>query len=84
MNFFETLVVILLPIKSAVLPAVFWMTLFEEILITSVADFFCMIKKFLGIIITYVFTHVFTNIFSKNLDKNLKPFTNIRSLGWTE
>ena len=36
---FEILLEILLPIKLPVAPAVFWMTLFEEVLIASVANF---------------------------------------------
>ena len=47
-KFFETLVIlsaILLPIKSPVASAVFWIALFEPVFIVSVVDFFYTIKK---------------------------------------
>ena len=46
---FETLVIlsaILLPIKSPVAPAVFWITLFEAVFITCIVDFLALSKSF--------------------------------------
>ena len=53
-DFFETLVIlsaILLPIKSAVASAVFWITFFDAVIIASVVDFLAL-KKFLTVFIT--------------------------------
>ena len=48
-DFFETLVIlsaILLPIKSPVASAVFWIALFEGVFIASVVDFLAVWKMF--------------------------------------
>ena len=48
-GFFETLVilsVILLPIKSPVASAVFWIALFEAVFIASVVDFLALSRSF--------------------------------------
>ena len=48
-DFFETLVIlsaILLPIKSAVASAVFWIALFDVVFIASVVDFLALSRSF--------------------------------------
>ena len=48
-DFFETLVIlsaILLPIKSPVASAVFWIALFQAVFIVSVVDFLAVSKRF--------------------------------------
>ena len=53
-DFFETLVIlsaILLPIKSAVASAVFWIAFFDAVIISPVVDFLAL-KKFLTVFIT--------------------------------
>ena len=48
-DFFKTLVTlsaILLPIKSLVAPAVFWIALFEAVFIASVVGFFALTRTF--------------------------------------
>ena len=49
LDLLETLVIlsaILLPIKSLVASAVFWIALFEAVYIASVADFFALSRSF--------------------------------------
>ena len=48
-DFFETLVIlsaILLPIKSPVASAIFWIALFQAVFIVSVVDFLAVSKRF--------------------------------------
>ena len=48
-DFFETLVIlsaILLPIKSPIASAVFWIALFQAVFIVSVVDFLAVSKRF--------------------------------------
>ena len=69
---------ILLPIKSAVASAVFWIALFEAIFIASVVYFFAVSIIFW----LYLLLKFLPMLFAK--DKNPYPFTYILSLGSIE
>ena len=80
-DFFETLVIlsaILLPIKSPVVSAVFWIALFEAVFIASVADFLALSIRFY----LYLLLRFLPMFLAK--DENLCPFTYILSLGSIE
>ena len=82
---FETFVIllaILLPIKLPVPSAIFWITLFDEVLETSVADFLAWSRSF-GSIYHLVLLDAITNVFVHNFSKRQKSitFTNLLSLG---
>ena len=71
---FVNLLAILIPIKSPVASVVVWMTLFEEVLIASVSDYFSMIKNFfwlyLPLKLLLIFLPIFLPVF---LGKDKKP-----------
>ena len=72
--FFEALVIlstILLPIKSTVASAVFWIGLFDAVFITSVVDFLVPSRNFWP----YLLLKLLPMFLAK--DKNPYPFTNI-------
>ena len=69
---------ILLPIKSLVVSAVFWIALLEAVFIASVADFLAESKLFYSYLLLK-----FLPIFLAK-DKNPYPFTYILSLGSIE
>ena len=80
-DFLEILVIssaILLPIKSPVASAVFWIALFEAVFIASVVDFLA-----LSISFWLCLLFRFLPIFLAN-DKNPYPFTYILSVGSIE
>ena len=87
-GFFQTFVilaVILLPIKSPVSSAAFWIAVFEAVLNASVADCSAWSRSFYMItqVFTYIFTNIFTHIFNKRQKFMTKKFYNLLSLGWT-
>ena len=80
-DFFETLVIlsaILLPIRSPVASAVFWIALFEAVFIVSVVDFLALSRSFW----LYLLLKVSRMFLAK--DKNPYSFTYILSLGSIE
>ena len=82
---FSIFLAIFLPMKL-VACAVFWMTLFEEVLSGSVADYLTWSRSvllYLPLTFLLIFVPVFLSAFFAK-DKNLQPFPNIWSLGWTE
>ena len=79
--FFETLVIlsaILLPIKSPVASAVFWIALFDAVFIASVVVFLALSRIFWSYLLLKILP-----LFSSK-DKNPYPFTFILSLRSTE
>ena len=81
LDFLETFVIlstILLPTKSPVASAVFWITLFEAVFIASVVDFLAVsISFWLYLLLKFLL------IFLAK-EKNPYPFTYILSLGSSE
>ena len=71
-DFIVILLEILLPIKSPIVSAVFWIALFVEVLGAYVADGLALIKRFLGIFPAYVFTYIFTKVFAHTFSKRQK------------
>ena len=81
LEYFEAhviLFVILLPIKSPVAYAVFWIPLFEAVFIASVVDFIVLSRSFW----LYLLLKFLSMFLAK--DKNSYSFTYILSLGWIE
>ena len=77
-DFFETLVIlsaILLPIKSSVASAAFWIALFEAVFIASVVDFLALSRSFWPCLLLKFLPMFFAK------GKNSYPFTFILSLG---
>ena len=83
---FVVLPAILLPIKSPVASADFWIALFEAVLSASVADCLAKLKSFFNVFTGYVFTYIFTNIFSHICSKRQISITfyknSISRLNW--
>ena len=82
---FETFVIlsaILSPIKLPIATAVFWITVFEVVLSVSPADYLRWSWSF-WLHLPLMFSLIFLPILLTK-DKSSQPFTNIRSLGWTE